>query len=86
MAANTPIAIAELRVAQARRELHGGLRRLRSSLSRPSCLAAAALVGFALGRRDGTGVLAGMLAKTLIGRGAAHLIARSATQGSNPVR
>jgi hypothetical protein len=82
----TALAAAELRVAQARSDLRGGLRRLRSSLSRPSCLAAAALVGFALGRRDGTGVVAGMLAKTLLGRGAAHLIARSAAQASNPVR
>ena len=57
---------AELRVAQARGELRGGLRRLQGSLSRPSCLAAAALFGFALGRRDGKGIVAGMLARTLL--------------------
>jgi len=57
---------AELRVAQARRELDGSLACLRRSLSRPSCLAAAALFGFSLGRSDRTGVVAGMLARTLL--------------------
>jgi hypothetical protein len=69
MARHSPaIAAAELRVTQARRELHGHLLRLRRSLARPSCLAAAALFGFALGRRDGKGIVAGMLARTLLRR------------------
>ena len=60
------IAAAELRVAQARRELHERLLCLRRSLARPSCLAAAALFGFSLGRRDRKGAVAGMLAKAML--------------------
>jgi hypothetical protein len=86
MTRHAAIDAAELRIARARRELHGSLRHLRRSLSQPSCLAAAALLGFALGRRDGIGVAAGMLAKALLARGAAHLMARSPALGSSPVR
>jgi hypothetical protein len=86
MARHTAIRTAELRVTHARREVHERLLCLRRSLSQPSCLAAAALLGFAFGRRDGIGVAAGMLAKALLAGGAAHLLARSAAQGSNPVR
>ena len=74
------IAAAELRVAQARGDLHDSLRRLRRSLAHPSCLAAAALLGFALGRRDGMGFAAAKLATVLLARGAAHLMARSAAR------
>ena len=63
---HTAIAAAEMRVAQARGDLRGHLLRLQASLARPSCLAAAALFGFALGRRDGKGIVAGMLARTLL--------------------
>jgi len=86
MTRHTAIDAAELRVARARGELRNDLRRLRSALSRPSCLAAAALFGFSLGRRDRTGALAAMLAKAMLGRGVAHLFVRPAAQGSNPVR
>ena len=74
---STALAAAELRAGQARSDLQGRLRRLRSSLAHPSCLAAAALVGFALGRRGATGVVAGMLAKALLAQGAALLIAKA---------
>jgi hypothetical protein len=77
MTIRTPIRAAQLRVAQARQELHDSHRRLLRSLSHPSCLAAAALLGFALGRRGGMGVAAAKLAIVLLARGAAHLTARS---------
>jgi hypothetical protein len=83
MARHTAIAAAELRVAQARRELRDDLRRLQRSLSGPSYLAAAALFGFWLGRRDGAGTAAGMLATTLIRRGVAFAL-RSTTADSQP--
>jgi hypothetical protein len=62
------VVAAELRVAQARRELHENLLHLRRSLAQPSSLVAAALFGFSLGRRDAKGAVAGMLARTLLRR------------------
>lgn len=77
------IVAVELRVVQSRRELRDGLRRLRSRLSRPSSLAAAAalgaLLGFLLTRRGRMGALAGALAIALIRHGVGHLIARADT-------
>lgn len=71
---------AELRVVQSRRELRDGLRRLRSRLSRPSSLAAAAalaaLLGFLLTRRGRLGAVAGALAIALIRRGVERLARR----------
>ena len=77
------IVAAELRVVQSRRELRDGLRRLQYRLSRPSFLAAAAvlgaLLGFLLTRRGRMGAVAGALAIALIRHGVEHLIARAGT-------
>ena len=77
------IVAAELRVEQSRRELREGLRRLRSRLSRPSFLAAAAalgaLLGFSLTRGLRMRALAGALAAALIRLGVKQLLARADT-------
>lgn len=81
------IVAAELRVEQSRRELREGLRRLRSRLSRPSFLAAAAalgaLLGFSLTRGLRMRALAGALAVALIRHGAKQLLARADTASRN---
>jgi hypothetical protein len=69
------IAAAELRVVQSRSDLRTGWRRVRSKLSQPPFLAAAAaagvLVGFSLTRRGRT------LAAALVRLGVEYLIARA---------
>ena len=73
------IAVAELRVAQSRRDLDLGLHRLRARLSRPSTLAAAVVAGMLAGillgltRRVRTGAVAGTLAAALIRYGMKRL-------------
>jgi len=73
------IIAAEMRVAQSRRELREGWRRLRRRLSQPSSLAAAAvagaLLGFWLTRRTRAGTVARPLAVALIRLGVQHLVA-----------
>jgi hypothetical protein len=74
------IAAAELKVVQSRLGLRQGWRRLRSRLSQPPFLAAAAtvavLLGFYLTRRGRMGAVAGPLATALIRHGVQHLIIR----------
>ena len=77
------IVAAELRVEQSRRELREGLRRLRSRLSRPSFLAAAAalgaLLGFSLTRGLRMRAVAAALAAALVRHGVKQLLARADT-------
>ena len=71
------IVVAELRVVQSRQELRDALRRLRSTLSRPSSLAAAAvlgaLLGYSLTRRGRIGAVTGAIAMALIRSGVAKI-------------
>ena len=69
------ISAAELRVVQSRRELRGGLRRLRFTVSQPSFLTAAAagaVLGFLLARRARPGAVAGTVATALIRHALKH--------------
>ena len=71
------VVAAELRVVQSRQELRDASRRLRSTLSRPSSLAAAAalgaLLGYLLTRRGRIGAVAGAIAMALIRSGVAKV-------------
>lgn len=69
---SSAIAAAELRVAQSRRALRQDGRRLRRRLSSPAFLAAAVVVGAALGfsltRRGWAGAIMGVLTSALLRR------------------
>lgn len=62
---SSAIAAAELRAVRSRHEMHAGFRRLRSRLSSPPGLVAAAMLGAYLGRKR-PGAVAGVLATSLI--------------------
>jgi len=81
------IVTAEIRVVESRQELRDASRRLRSTLSRPSSLAAAAalgaLLGYLLTRRGRISAVAGALAMALIRGGVAKIIRRDAGNASS---
>jgi hypothetical protein len=85
---SSEIAAVELRVAQSRRQLRGGLDQLRAGLTRPSFLgtvvAASALLGYGIWRRGAGGAIAGALASAAVRFGARQLPPRASTPKAAP--
>jgi hypothetical protein len=86
--ARSAITAAQLRVAQSRRELGSGLRRLGATLSRPSSLVAAAAVGavlgFSLARLGSAGALVRGLGAAVLRHGMASYVRQRTVQAGTP--